>query len=141
MAEMAEMAEGTGGEIVEFQEVARHWKRMCKQFQKPNTCHGCPIAEHQKMFEACSDGDVDTVAMEALVMAWAAENPEPQYPTWTEWLSKQGFVELKVGQFVKRTENEYIYECKTVAVLTDKAAVPIPADIAQKLGIEPKEDA
>ena len=103
----------------EFQEVARHWKRMCKQYRKPNTCHGCPIAEHQKMFEACSDGDVDTVAMEALVMAWAAEHPEPVYPTWGEWLQMMYNSMNYAGIFI----------------------TPIPADIAQKLGIEPKEDA
>lgn len=119
--------------MAEFQEVARHWKRMCKQFRKPNTCHGCPIAEHQKMFEACSDGDVDTVAMESLVMAWAAENPEPVYPTFGEWLEKQGIVKLV-------NSDRYEEDERKVYILLESVENQIPADIAEKLGIEPKEE-
>lgn len=55
--------------------------------------------------------------MEELVMSWAAENPEPVYPSWGTWLAAKFGYDLC----------EIMYE-------------PIPADIAQKLGIEPKED-
>lgn len=125
--------------MAEFKEVMKQAQRMCEYRRKRglrcNDCdavHICGLEiKHVGLDTLCTDADA--------VMLWAAENPEPQYPTWTEWLSKQGFVELKAGQFVKQTENEYVYECKTVAILTDKAAVPIPSEIAEKFGIKPKE--
>jgi hypothetical protein len=69
--------------------------------------------------------------VEAAVMRWAAEHPEPVYPTWGEWLVAQDII----------TEYGRI-ECGgsgVCGVFTDKGGQPIPADIAQKLGIEPKE--
>ena len=133
--------------MADFVQVMKDWRRMCETIQSENQqkssdgwCIGCPIQGN-----CVIDSEIKYTCDNVLAMigeriqSWAAENPEPQYPTWTEWLSKQGFVELKDGGFVKRTENEYTYECKTVAVLTDKAAVPIPADIAERLGLQPKE--
>lgn len=105
--------------MTEFQVVARHWKRMCKKYWRSTTCHGCPIAENEKVYEACSGYDIDIGKMEELVMAWAAEHPEPVYPSYLEvfgWGHKKTWAEIK-----------------------DILANPIPADIAQKLGIEPKE--
>ena len=112
--------------MAEFQVVARHWKRMCKRYWRVETCHGCPIAEHEHAYEACSAYETDIVKMEELVMSWAAEHPEPVYPTWVEWLYSQGLmtdvIDGKGGNF-----------------LYNLASEPIPADIAQKLGIEPKK--
>ena len=45
-------------------------------------------------------------------MEWAEAHPEPEYPTWVEWFNSMGGVDC--GE-------------------------PIPADIAEKLGIKPKE--
>lgn len=53
------------------------------------------------------------------------------YPTWAEWLVAQDII----------TEYGRI-ECGgsgTCGIFTDKGENPIPADIAQKLGIEPIE--
>ena len=102
--------------MAEFQEVARHWKRMCKRYWTATSCHGCPIAEHEHGFEACSAYEIGVVKMEELVMAWAEEHPEPVYPTWYEFLTSR-------------------YHKAWEAIGCDS----IPADIAQKLGIEPKE--
>lgn len=55
-------------------------------------------------------------------MAWAAEHPEPVYPTWIDVLILYGVTD----------ETGYNY--------LDSAYNHIPADIAEKLGIEPKED-
>lgn len=54
-------------------------------------------------------------------MRWDADHPEPVYPTWVEWFREMGVVSPK---------QEYFH---------DWLLKPIPADIAQKLGIEPKE--
>lgn len=124
-----------------FQEVMRQWGRYCKGYtdNHADDCSECPFEINGSCNSYAKDNAQYAEQIEKHIMAWAAEHPEPQYPTWTEWLQKQGFVELKNGQFVKQTENEYGYVCKTVAVLTEKAEVPIPADLAQKLGIEPKK--
>ena len=57
-------------------------------------------------------------------MKWAAEHPVV-YPTWGEWLNEQAVV-------IKIIDNgALIFEPDA------KMRQPIPADIAQKLGIEP----
>jgi hypothetical protein len=58
----------------------------------------------------------NSVEFEKRVMSWAAEHPKPVYPTWGTWLAEKFGYDLR----------EIMYE-------------PVPADIAQKLGIEPKE--
>ena len=63
-------------------------------------------------------------------MTWAAEHPEPVYPTWGDWLAEQGVLVCDVSYPNKR----YWY-----AINKQKIEQPIPTDIAEKLGIEPKE--
>ena len=64
-----------------------------------------------------TDSDIDR--LEKSVVEWAKEFPEPVYPTW--------------GQYFRRYYGlEY---CKGHEMLLEN----IPADIAKKLGIEPKE--
>jgi site-specific recombinase XerC len=60
-----------------------------------------------------------------MIMKWAANHPEPVYPTWEEWLITQGVIK----------ENP----SGGVGYPMPKLFEHIPADIAQKLGIEPKE--
>lgn len=70
--------------------------------------------------------------------AWAAEHPAPRYPTWTEWQQKM-FPDA----------SEVMVPCSFASV--DKFGCdgflceecreqPIPADIAEKLGIKPIEE-
>jgi hypothetical protein len=59
-------------------------------------------------------------------MQWAAEHPEPQYPTWWEWLENMGIVSKAKSECSKFFDTTRMYD-------------NIPADIAQKFGIEPKE--
>lgn len=101
----------------EFSEVMRQAQRMCdyrrKHGLKCNDCdavHICGLEiRHVGLDTLCADADA--------VMAWAAEHPEPVYPTWGEWLQRMYNSMNYAGIFI----------------------TPIPADIAQKLGIEPKE--
>lgn len=117
------LEEGTGGEIVaEFSEVIKQFKRMCKSVTLAKCTRGeCPmgcenIGQCRKVaFERPSD-------FEQRVMSWAAEHPEPVYPTWVEWLREIGIVPSEQKCF------------------HDWLLASIPADIAQKLGIEPKEE-
>ena len=103
--------------MAEFQEVMEQWRRFCKSH---NHCGECEFDGKG----ICDLTDIPYADIELRIMAWAAEHPEPVYPTWIDWLVDQGLI------FV--TSNTYAFNFL-------KATDPIPADIAQKLGIEPKE--
>jgi hypothetical protein len=65
--------------------------------------------------------------LEKALLSWAAEHPEPVYPTWVEYLVEIGVIPHKI-------------RLKTADALMDTHMLkPIFADIAQKLGIKPKE--
>lgn len=110
-----------------FQEVMRQWGRMCNSNAD---CGDCPmrhktyclyrLASERSLFARQSE-------IENIVMQWAAAHPEPVYPTWGEWLMQFDVM----GRTCQDMPNPYFAK--------DKAASPIPADIAQKFGIEPKE--
>ena len=105
--------------MAEFQEVMRQWARMCdacdneedvKCFINGNVCG---------RFHAMKDC-MNVAAIEKTVMQWAAEHPEPVYPTWFQWLKSIGALPADQTLCHRGLENS------------------IPADIAEKLGIEPK---
>ena len=105
--------------MAEFQEVIKHWGRMLDSHK-----HGESIA-----FEASVPADAfkDAKLVEEIVMKWAAEHPEPVYPTWVEYLVGIGVIPHEI-------------RLETADALMDTHLLkPIRADIAQKLGIEPKE--
>lgn len=85
------------------------------------SCEKCPlddqdcVAVYEEEFDA-----MDLNRIELVVGEWAKEHPEPKYQTWREWLSQQGII--------------------SAGGLREKAFEPIPADIAEKLGIEPKKE-
>ena len=74
-------------------------------------------------------GNAEPDVIEREVMSWAAENPEPVYPTWYEFMR-----ENKIIPDVLEDCGDYY---KTIGKWLVKAT--IKQDIAQKLGIEPKE--
>ena len=114
-----------------FQEVMKHKNRMCKQYWTESSCRGCPIAEEVHGYEGCCLIHFDPKRYEELVLQWAAEHPEPQYQTWKEWLEEQ-----RVVVHFDSVNNKGI---KVKWELTNMSNCPIPADIAQKLGLKPKE--
>ena len=80
---------------------------------------------------------MDCEEVERRVMQWAAEHPEPVYPTWREWqhsMFPDAHKFIRPCEFGSRNrfecDKKICYECKKE---------PIPADIAEKLGIKPKE--
>ena len=64
---------------------------------------------------------------------------EPVYPTWEEWLQSVGVMES--AECIKNLcQRELLVDGIVAhAIPTRKVLDPIPADIAEKLGIEPKE--
>lgn len=114
--------------MAEFQEVMQQKKRMCNSFP----CCKCDI------YRLCGE-DLSKCPRfiinnpnkaEKVIMSWAAEHPEPVYPTYGEW-----FVEH--GDLVDGWQNA-INATWIANTAIDIFMKPIPADIAQKLEIEPK---
>ena len=110
--------------MAEFQEVMEQFDRMCWYYQRKRECpmacpmNGVNISQCRKVaFE-------EAKVTEKTVMAWAAEHPEPVYPTWAEWLKIHGIIGIDNGR----------------PYVSQRAYDNIPTDIAQKLGIETKED-
>lgn len=102
--------------MAEFQKVMREWVRSRKAINE-NKLSYYPL-------EMFNDDHIANIEKE--VMAWAAEHPEPVYPIWWEWLENLGIVS-RVNKHSKFFDTTKMYN-------------PIPADIAQKLGITPKEN-
>lgn len=107
--------------MADFVQMLKDWKRMCNAMTEMDGCEDCPIVKNTHAAR-CGDmpgemQDVESIVRE--VEKWAAEHPEPVYPSYLEvfdWAHKKTWAEIK-----------------------NILANPIPADIAQKLGIEPKE--
>ena len=100
--------------MAEFAEVMRQWVRVRKataSSAEENVLSVYPLEEYD---------DALIADIEKNVMQWAAEHPEPVYPTWGEWLNTYGVVSDNFFSNAKMLD-------------------PIPADLAQKLGVEPKE--
>lgn len=111
--------------MAEFVNVLRQFDRMCKANYG---CVDCPLHEPDGVSDRCSIGAFvnDSEHIEREIMSWAAEHPEPVYPRWIDWLSDVGLI--------INTTDQYHYAFNFAAAVDQ-----IPADIAQKLGIEPKE--
>lgn len=112
--------------MAEFSEVMKQFKRSCPDGQ-------CSSATDCAMYPASNTGQCRKIAFERpaeferRVMEWAEKHPEPVYPTWVEWMRHTKLLVMDHhGPF-------------TEEVLGSKAYQDIPADIAEKLGIKPKE--
>lgn len=124
-------------EICDF---LKNWKRMCNSMTEMDGCEDCPIVKNTHGARCgdmpCEMHDVESIVRE--VEKWAAENPEQVYPTWIEWLKSMGVVPYMMGLVVTRgADNGHFHDGHVN--ITAKALEAIPADIAEKLGIEPKE--
>ena len=107
--------------MAEFSEIMRQFDRMCKAHAG---CVDCPLAIKGTVETKCSISSFveEPEYIEREVTAWAAEHPEPKYQSWGEWLSEIG-----------------VFQCEDGEWRFAKANDPIPADIAQMLGLQPKE--
>ncbi len=129
--------------MAEFVEVMKQARRMCKSI---DCCGDCPLLDAS--IELCyldkcpkEYNDKDFIRHEAAIMKWAAENPESRFPTWREWQQehfRDGANMIRPCEFMSSADAHcfdymYTYGCR------DCANQPIPADIAEKLGIKPKE--
>ena len=104
--------------MAEYGEVIKEFKRMCWFYSRDKMHESCPLSAS---YPNCNIGQCRKIAFEhpaefgRKVMQWANEHPLPKYPSWEEYLCSIGFCSY------------------------NSLSESIPADIAQKLGIEPKE--
>jgi len=98
---------------MEFQKIMHEWKRMCAA---TSFCEVCPLKAEKCWATSPANMVGDSKSIEAIIMKWAAEHPEPVYPTW--------------GEYLHTLHNE---------PSSHELSKPIPDDIAQKLGLQPKE--
>lgn len=120
--------------MAEFSVVMKHAKRMCKEFG--NDCTGCGLADsHCPLGPIPENMDADFAHIERIVMDWAEKHPEPRYPTWAEW-QKANFPnalhDICPNYFMPKKP---LGTCATPCERCRNT--PIPADIAEKLGVKP----
>lgn len=133
--------------MAEFVEVMKQMDRMCDSYG--GWCCGCGLRwENNGTDLHCLDYvDQHTEEAEKIIMTWAAAHPEPKYPSWAEaW--KQLFPS---SYFVTKCVEKEVCPCPHyfIPAEPDKKRCqkscseckrdPIPADIAEKLGIKPLE--
>lgn len=123
--------------MAQFSEVMRQARRMCESFSDGH-CSECPVGNADVLECGITvTSEMDCKDVERLVMQWAAEHPEPVYPTWREWQNstfKDAHKHITPCTFGSR--DRFKCEGKTCYVCMDQQ---IPADIAEKLGIKPKD--
>lgn len=108
----------------------KDWRRMCKFCSDEGMADGrhgcadvCPIGDNPVCgdLQGATDRDIEDAAK--AIEKWAEEHPEPRYPTWGEWLQSMGVAVLGSGM---------------LSIHPAIAEQPIPAEMAEKLEIEPK---
>ena len=76
-----------------------------------------------------------------VIEQYAAEHLEPRYPTWREW-QQEHFRNtanmIRPCEFMSRAD-AHCFDYMGAYCCSDCANQPIPAEIAKKLGIKPKE--
>ena len=128
--------------MAEFAEVIQQAHRMCDAY---DDCNDCPLSSSNVQCAMAWNYYTDAVLkeFEQTVRQWAKEHPEPQYPTWKEW-QEENFTDigskLKPCNFMMAGKWLNIIGGSCACLTCDDCIrQPIPADIAKKLGIRPKE--
>lgn len=113
--------------MAEFSELVSIKKRICAKYKHNSNCNGCPVGEKFicGIISISDYDDMSFMVCEDTLLSWARENPEPKYPTWEEWLITQGVI--------KENQNG------GVGYPMPKLFEPISVEIAEKLGLRPKE--
>lgn len=127
--------------MAEFAQTMKDWNRMCRSMVQEDEYTGCDKCDLRSfgcpaIYEKESD-DANWNHIESVVTKWVAEHPEPIYPTWGEWLISVGAArKIPTGIPFELQGGSIVDPPWETAVDVN---TPIPADIAQKLRLEPKE--
>lgn len=125
--------------MAEFTEIMRQARRLCAANGGMCGASNCPLDNG----EACRllpdhDGE-DYNELERIIMDWAAEHPEPVYPSWEEgW--RQLFPEADIRRTFCPEAFGDTYKCDWCHDDNDNCDEclerPMPAEVAEKLGIK-----
>lgn len=108
--------------MAEFQEVMRQIARLCAV----TPCsESCPL-ESECMNLAQVAEPIHAERIEREIMSWAAEHPEPVYPTFYDW------IESVMGDDRKLIVDDHDF-------VNWMVTTRIHADIAQKMGQQPEK--
>lgn len=120
--------------MAEFKDVHRNMVRMCDAMRaEDNGCAPCPLDGICAKFITLSEDAIATI--ERVVTQWAAERPEPVYPSWEEgW--KQLFPNGIDTPCPSEYDAKYGHDCLKLSCLNCKRR-SIPAEVAEKLEIKP----
>lgn len=117
--------------MAEFTEVMRQARRLCEGQQEMECCVKCPMQGEDGCMVVADVEDIDYADAEKRIMQWAAEHPEQVYPSWDEvW--KNLFPGAKKAPCPRTF---FGCECMVDIGCTECGSRPIPAEIAEKLGI------
>ena len=117
--------------MAEYNDVIKHFKRMCRYYDNRAMQNDCPLYcnGHGCNISHCRLLAFDDKKFQNVVMTWAETHKEPVYPTWLEYLMN-AFPDCGKAYM---EGNDALWRWMWT--------VPIPADMAEKLGIEPNEQA
>lgn len=121
----------------EFTEIMRQAKRMCAGGGGMCGANNCPLDNGYACHLLPDHDGEDYNEVERIIMDWAKEHPEPVYPSWEEgW--RQLFPETCHVPCPNNYGPEYrVPNCMTDAPCTACKSRPMPAEVAEKLGIKP----
>lgn len=128
--------------MAEFKNVHRNMVRMCDAMRaEDNGCAPCPLDGICAKFITLSEDAIATI--ERVVTQWAAEHPEPVYPSWEEgW--KQLFPDADIRHtlcpevFGDKYKCDWCHDDNDDNDNCDECLErPMPAEVAEKLGIKP----
>lgn len=129
--------------MASFKEVCKQALRMAEAESKKDGCRPKYVALYIAVdgTYALSGGGTAVTAeeLEKTIMKWAAEHPEPKYPSWIEaW--KQAFPDVDTENppcpryFMCKEKSERI--CDLHDNCFDCKNSPIPADVAKALNVK-----
>ena len=126
--------------MAEFFDVMKQARRMCGS----NSCDNCILPRGSDEMCIWEDApanltDEEIAEIEAKIMKWAAEHPEPKYPTWREWQRehfRDAAIMIRPCEFMSDADAR-CFDYMGAHCCSDCANQPIPADVAKKLGIQP----
>lgn len=122
--------------MAEFQKVMKQAKRMCEA--SGDTCLSCPADGGGTCVFIKSPWSLTEEKIadaERIVMDWAEKHPEPRYPTWKEW-QEANFPNANVKVSPCAFSDSKSFRCMNHECDACRD-FPIPADIAEKLGVKP----
>lgn len=124
--------------MAEFTEIVRLANRICKETENCEKCM-MSLGDTECLFGYRPDFIMENAEkIEKSIMEWAAEHPAPRYPTWREWQVRMfPYRDRNIIPCAFDDSSRFNCEAKSCGQCIDE---PIPADIAEKLGIKPIEE-